>query len=120
MGRRAELTSALLNLLVNARDATGQGGSISMSLSEGIDPERPEQSCAVISVVDDGEGMPQEVLSRAFDPFFTTKGPGKGSGLGLSQVFGFARGCGGSVTIASEPGRGTTVTLFLPLAEHIS
>jgi signal transduction histidine kinase len=116
----AELTSALLNLVVNARDATGQGGRITVTLSEGRDPDMPEQACAVITVRDDGAGMPPEVLSRAFDPFFTTKGPGKGSGLGLSQVFGFARGCGGSAAITSQVGRGTTVTLSLPLVEQTS
>ena len=67
-----------------------------------------------LTVTDNGAGIPQDVLSKVFDPFFTTKGAGKGSGLGLSQVYGFARQSGGTVTVDSELGRGTRVTIYLP------
>jgi CheY-like chemotaxis protein len=70
-----------------------------------------------LSVADSGAGMDAEVAARAFDPFFTTKGVGKGTGLGLSQVYGMARQAGGIAQIKSEPGRGTTVSIFLPLTD---
>ena len=70
----------------------------------------------VLTVADTGMGMPPDVIKRAFDPFFTTKPIGQGTGLGLSQVFGFARQSGGTVTVTSTVGAGTTVTLYLPRA----
>ena len=116
--------SAILNLALNARDATGEGGTIVLesrhvTLGEADVPPgaqaRPGPFVAV-SVSDTGTGMTPEVREKAFDPFFTTKGPDRGSGLGLSQVYGFARQCGGHATIASVLGHGTTVTIFLPVA----
>jgi two-component system NtrC family sensor kinase len=71
-----------------------------------------------LEISDTGAGMPPEILTRAFEPFFTSKGPGKGTGLGLSLVYGFARQSGGSASIRSEVGRGTTVTLLLPRARE--
>ena len=71
-----------------------------------------------IELVDNGAGMTPEVIGKAFEPFFTTKPAGQGTGLGLSQVFGFVRQLGGHVSITSQPGRGTTVTLFLPMSEQ--
>ena len=109
----SELTSALINLVVNARDASPPERPVRIGLERGaLEDGSP---AAVLTVADEGSGMSQEVLSRAFDPFFTTKDTGRGSGLGLSQVYGFARGSGGTVRIESEPGRGTRVHIALPL-----
>ena len=123
-----EFESAVLNLAVNARDALPpQGGLISVrsrvaeregeapvpaagGTSEGL----PPGDYVVVSVSDNGSGMDAATLARVFEPFFTTKEFGKGSGLGLSQVYGFARAAGGAVEIDSEPGRGTTVEIWLP------
>ena len=111
-----ELELAVLNLCVNARDAMPGGGTISISVDNA-----PQSSAAGrvgdfvrLCIADSGGGMPPEVLARAFDPFFTTKETGKGSGLGLAQVYGFATQAGGEVKIESSPGLGTTVTLVLP------
>jgi two-component system, cell cycle sensor histidine kinase and response regulator CckA len=120
----AQLESAILNLIVNARDAMINGGTLSidavnvavgtaLATSSG---ELPPGDYAVISVSDTGCGMPPEVLVNVFEPFFTTKGPGAGSGLGLSMVFGTMRQLGGTVHIYSEIGLGTTVKLYLPRA----
>lgn len=118
----AQLELALLNLAVNARDAMPDGGRIIVEASEvTVAPdERPDLnpgSYIRLSVVDEGEGMDAATLERAREPFFTTKGVGKGTGLGLSMVHGFAQQCGGSLTIASEPGQGTSVSLWLPVAQ---
>jgi signal transduction histidine kinase len=110
----AGLTSALLNLVANARDATPAGGRIVIDVARG-DAEAGK-SFWVLSVADDGQGMSPEVRARAFDPFYTTKAPGRGSGLGLSQVLGFARAAGGQATIRSSEGGGTRVSLALPEA----
>jgi PAS domain S-box-containing protein len=119
------LENALLNLAVNARDAMPQGGSLMIStrlsnLEESYPPVQAEElkpgRYARIAVSDTGHGMSPETLERAFEPFFTTKPRGKGTGLGLAMVYGFARRSGGTVRIYSEPGRGTTVSLYLPLA----
>ncbi|WP_448202532.1 ATP-binding protein [Azospirillum sp. sgz302134] len=100
---------AVLNLVVNARDAMPQGGRIRIAA-------RPEANGTVrLEVADTGAGMPPEVAARAFEPFFTTKSTGKGTGLGLSMVYGFARQSGGSAAIDSAPGQGTTVRITLPL-----
>ncbi|MFZ2028923.1 MAG: ATP-binding protein [Vitreimonas sp.] len=104
-----QLELAILNLVINARDAMPEGGHIAVSVREAAD--HPE--CIELSVTDDGMGMPKDISDRAFEPFFTTKPAGKGTGLGLAQVFGAARQSGGSVEIASTPGRGTTVRLML-------
>lgn len=118
----AQLELALLNLAVNARDAMPEGGRIIIDASE-VEVEeskRPDLQAGAyvrLTVVDEGEGMDAATLERAREPFFTTKGVGKGTGLGLSMVHGFAQQCGGSLTIASEPGRGTTVSLWLAVAQ---
>jgi signal transduction histidine kinase len=112
-----QLETALLNLAINARDAIET--AITM-LDEGSASRLPALgSCAadqyvVIAVSDTGTGMPPEIAARACEPFFTTKAPGQGTGLGLSQVAGFARQSAGHVRISSEPGKGTTVRLYLP------
>lgn len=111
------LGNAILNLSTNARDAMPNGGTITISLKnvvEAIEEDAPIDSFVRISLSDTGEGMTPEVRKRALDPFYTTKEFGKGSGLGLSMVYGFAVQSGGGITIESEVGRGTTVNLFLP------
>ncbi|MDO7833809.1 PAS domain S-box protein [Sphingobium sp. HBC34] len=117
-----QLELALLNLAVNARDAMPDGGRIiidaaEVAVEEGRRPELQAGTYVRLSVIDEGEGMDTATLERAREPFFTTKGVGKGTGLGLSMVHGFAQQCGGSLTIASEPGQGTTVSLWLPMAQ---
>ncbi len=115
----AQLEMALLNLAVNARDAMPLGGDLIMQTRQisdqapGRAPEVASGDYVVVSVRDTGSGMTDDVVAKAFDPFFTTKGPGKGSGLGLSMVYGFARQVGGTATIQSTPGKGTTVHLWL-------
>ncbi len=117
---RAQLESAVLNLVLNAQDAMPAGGHLTLSTEfAAIDedyrvlhPEVASGSYALISVTDDGEGMTPEVIEHAFEPFFTTKEVGKGSGLGLSMVYGFAKQSDGHVSIYSEMGLGTTVRIY--------
>jgi two-component system NtrC family sensor kinase len=117
---RAELELALLNIAVNARDAMPAGGTLTVAVRNATVDDLVSLGGSMagefvlISVHDTGEGIPAEVLPRVFEPFFTTKPPGRGTGLGLSQVYGFSRQSGGTVTLQSPPGRGTTVTLWLP------
>lgn len=123
-----QFDNALLNLCINARDAmTAAGGEILVRVEHVLHP--PSSAMALgpswsdqrggfaVTVQDNGHGMPPEVLSRALDPFFTTKGPGRGSGLGLSQVFGFVRQSEGTLDIQSSPDHGTKVVIYLPRAE---
>ncbi|MCP3727524.1 PAS domain S-box protein [Paraburkholderia sp. CNPSo 3272] len=115
--------AALLNLVVNARDAIAGSGQIdirtgSAELRDGDVPSLRAGRYLRVQVTDTGCGMSPEIIARATEPFFTTKEPGKGTGLGLSQVYGFISQSGGAVDIASEPGRGTTVSLYLPAVEH--
>lgn len=116
---RTQFDSTLLNLVINARDAMPDGGTIRISTAPCTDgdagrpPSLKPGPYACVSVTDTGQGMPPEVLRRAFDPFFTTKGE-KGTGLGLSQVYGFVRQNGGDLTIESRPGAGTSIHLFFP------
>ena len=117
----AELELALVNLAVNARDAMPRGGRLTVAahneVLQGRDPAVPLKGNFVALVVTDtGMGIPPEVLPRIFEPFFTTKPLGKGSGLGLSQVYGFSTQSGGGVVVESDTGRGTTVTMYLPRA----
>jgi CheY-like chemotaxis protein len=111
-----ELELAIVNMCVNARDAMPGGGTITIA-ARNVDDAGLEGSpgpSVELSVADTGVGIPPDVMPRVFDPFFTTKDVGKGSGLGLAQVYGFAHQSGGRVSIASEVGRGTVVTLLLP------
>jgi PAS domain S-box-containing protein len=116
----SEFELALVNLALNARDAMPpQGGVITIS-AENVEltpqqtPARLQGEFVALSVADNGTGIAPDILPLVFDPFFTTKGPSRGNGLGLSQVYGFAHQSGGTVTITSELGRGTCVTLYLP------
>jgi PAS domain S-box-containing protein len=116
-----QLETAILNLAINARDAMPQGGAISLATAirtldarDALAVGARAGDYVVVSLADTGVGMAPDVVSHAFEPFFTTKEIGKGTGLGLSQVYGFARQSGGFVTIESEPGRGTTVSIHLP------
>jgi signal transduction histidine kinase len=116
---RPQFETALVNLVLNARDAIQADGRIviatsSVALPDGTVPELPGGDYALVSVSDTGVGMAPEVCARAFEPFFTTKEIGKGSGLGLSQVYGFVQGAGGGVRLLSRPGAGTTVEMYLP------
>jgi signal transduction histidine kinase len=105
---------AVLNIAINARDAMPQGGRIIISLTNRpAGPDEP-RDLVEFSMRDTGEGVPQDLLPRLFEPFFTTKGVGQGTGLGLSQVYGFAQASSGEARVASTPGQGTTITLLLP------
>ncbi len=122
---RNQLQTALLNLVVNARDAMAEGGRLTIETSNTeldatIAPDVPSGAYVLVRVADTGAGIAREHLSRVFDPFFSTKGPGKGSGLGLSMVYGFVRQSGGHVRIDSEPGFGTSVHIYLPRCEAIA
>ena len=118
----AHFQSAVLNLVINARDAMPEGGTL--SVTSGVaslapadlagNPDASPGQFVCVSVRDSGFGMSAEVLGRVFEPFFTTKDVGKGSGLGLSQVYGFARQSGGHIGLLSTPNLGTEATLFLP------
>lgn len=118
----SQLQDALLNLCINARDAMPNGGSLmiataNISLDESYCAENVEVvpgDYVMMAVTDTGTGMPKEVLSRAFEPFFTTKTPDKGSGLGLSMVYGFVKQSRGHVKIYSEVGYGTSIKIYLP------
>jgi PAS domain S-box-containing protein len=105
-----QLESALLNIAINARDAMPDGGLLSFSAA----PAAGNEDRIAIAVADSGTGMPEAVRERAFEPFFTTKPHGRGTGLGLSTVYGFVRQSDGAIELDSAVGRGTTVTLSLP------
>ncbi|MEJ1977078.1 MAG: ATP-binding protein [Acetobacteraceae bacterium] len=108
--------AALLNLVANARDATPDGGSVTITSRNTAADALMAGPAVRIAVTDTGHGMDPAVAGRAFEPFFTTKEAGKGTGLGLSQVYGFAQQVGGHIRIISAPGGGTTVELLLPAA----
>jgi signal transduction histidine kinase/CheY-like chemotaxis protein len=111
-----ELELALMNLAVNARDAMPAGGTVVIRATNapGAATKGQESDFVRVSVADSGTGMAAEVLARVFEPFFTTKEIGKGSGLGLAQVYGFARQSGGTVQIDTALGKGTSVNMLLP------
>jgi CheY-like chemotaxis protein len=116
-----QFEAALLNLVVNARDATPAGGEViiesrPVTIAKKTGDLEPGKYLRV-AVTDTGSGMDAATMARAVEPFFTTKPAGEGTGLGLSQVYGFARQSGGAVDIASPPGQGATVAMLLPIAE---
>ena len=111
----AEFETALVNLVINARDAMPAGGTINVSAhNETLREETNAGEYVAITVEDNGTGIAPDVLGKIFDPFFTTKPIGKGTGLGLSQVHGFAHQAGGTVRVGSELGKGTRITMLLP------
>ena len=123
----SQLQNALLNLVINARDAMPRGGTLTIEISHvRLDADYAQMYAEIrtgrfvlIAVSDTGSGMSEEVRQRAFDPFFTTKPTGAGTGLGLSMVYGFVKQSGGNIQLYSELGRGTSVRIFLPLADAI-
>jgi CheY-like chemotaxis protein len=108
----AQLELALLNLVANARDAMPDGGTVTIRTAA------PRSHEVTLAVADTGIGMEPEVAERAFEPFFTTKPQGKGTGLGLATVYGFAERLGGGVALQTEPGAGTALTLTLPASQE--
>jgi hypothetical protein len=117
---RAQFESAILNLAINARDAMPHGGALAFGFRNAINAggaELPAGRYISVEIADTGTGMTPEVAARAMEPFFTTKEIGKGSGLGLSQVYGFVRQSGGTLHIDSRPGKGTRITLLFPAIE---
>lgn len=117
----AQLELAALNLLVNARDAMPEGGCITISARTSVESDIPQvqKNHVCLSIIDQGSGMDDETLSRAVEPFFTTKGVGKGTGLGLSMVQGMVEQCEGRLVLTSAEGKGTTVDMWLPVAESV-
>jgi len=107
----------IMNLVINARDAMPEGGEILIRISA-ITDSAGMLTGALVEVSDPGEGMSEEAMQRAFEPFYTTKGPEKGSGLGLSVVYGIVTDSGGDIDMESVPGAGTTFTLHLPVVSH--
>jgi len=121
----SQFEAALMNLVVNARDAVASGGAIRVEtlcckLAEGDVEETPPGDYVCLAVHDTGVGMDAKTLSRVFEPFFTTKEVGKGTGLGLSQIYGFARQSGGGVAIDSAPGKGASVSIYLPVVIEVA
>jgi signal transduction histidine kinase/ActR/RegA family two-component response regulator len=115
----SQLEMAVLNLAVNSRDAMPDGGTLTISTCTRHceeDGQLKNGDYVVVTVSDTGAGIPQQLLSKVFDPFFTTKPMGSGTGLGLSQVYGFARQSGGVAFVKSELGKGTTVEMYFPAA----
>jgi signal transduction histidine kinase len=119
---RNQLETALLNLVVNARDAMPEGGgritvrtaNVTLDPATAMAKDLAAGDYVEVAVADTGRGMSPVVLTRAFEPFYTTKAPGKGSGLGLSQIYGFAKHSDGGAEIDSRVGAGTTVRILLP------
>jgi PAS domain S-box-containing protein len=120
----SQFEAAIVNMAVNARDAMGQRGRLTITVNpcdkipavRGHEERNGDFVC--VSIADTGTGIPPEDLDRIFEPFFTSKDIGSGTGLGLSQVFGFAKQAGGDVVAATKPGEGATFTLFLPRERH--
>ncbi len=111
-----QLENALLNMVINARDAMPEGGDIHIDVHPASGSGERRWAC--LHIRDTGEGMPQDIREHIFDPFFTTKPEGKGTGLGLSSVHGFVNQSGGRISVESQPGKGTEFTIVLPAARE--
>jgi signal transduction histidine kinase len=111
-----ELDRLLLNLTLNARQAMEHGGTLTLTVREATRPGGDDAVYAVVGVADTGAGMVESVRLRVFEPFFTTRGDSGGTGIGLATVHEIARGRGGHVDVASEPGSGTRFDVYLPVA----
>lgn len=123
----AQLESVILNLVINARDAVAEGGRITIGVGDVVLDASAAARVGItagklvrIAVEDNGKGIPESARARVFEPFFTTKGEGRGTGLGLTMVKWFAESAGGTVELASEPGKGTTVSLLLPASRELA
>ena len=121
-----QLINALLNLAFNARDAMPSGGKLvitttNLTVGDTIrcaDGDLPHGEYVLLSVIDNGAGIPEDLLPHVFEPFFSTKAPGKGNGLGLSMVYGFIKRCRGEIRVNSKSESGTTIELYLPRSRY--
>jgi two-component system NtrC family sensor kinase len=114
---RNQMQSVLLNIIINALDATEPGGSITITTGMGLSASKPDQKGVQIVCTDTGCGIPSENLDKLFDPFFTTKEIGQGTGLGLAVSYGIVDRHGGTIWVESKVGRGSTFTIWLPMEE---
>ena len=124
MDSGSSFVKILVNVVVNARDAMPDGGVISITarnveLQPADTPDGISGAFVALSIADSGTGIDTEIMPKVFEPFFTTKGVEQGTGLGLSQVYGFSRQSGGTVTVASRLGHGATITLYLPRSAEL-
>jgi signal transduction histidine kinase/CheY-like chemotaxis protein len=119
---RAQMENSLMNLAINARDAMPSGGDLTIRTDNVHVTEKfsrlNEGDYVTVEISDTGFGIDPGLIDRVFEPFFTTKGPGEGSGLGLSMVYGFVAQSMGDIVISSEPGKGTSITLYIPRSKH--
>lgn len=125
---KTQLQNAILNICVNARDAMPDGGLLSIDATQKRMPKsfvsneevRGDADYVIITIADNGQGIPAEIQKKIFEPFFTTKEKGEGTGLGLATVYGFIRQCGGNITVHSREGEWTRFNIYLPLADTIT
>ncbi|MDX1777392.1 MAG: ATP-binding protein, partial [Thermodesulfobacteriota bacterium] len=109
-----QIKQVFMNMMVNAAEAMSEGGG-ALTIATG---SKSDESSIFITFKDEGTGIPSEIQSKIFDPFFTTKGVGKGTGLGLSTSYGIIQSHHGNIDVESQPGKGTTFTIYLPRSEN--